>query len=296
MVRLVHYPSECHPKNKESMIRMCKTAGIEYEATNDRGRLNHGDYDYLWLPMFWISPDEIPLHVKILYGPQFFVFPEGALVGPRRPEWSKRAVYNVLADWNLDVFKEFASETVIPLVSHPFGINPAIEDVRLMLKPLDCIVYFKDRDPKQLEYAEGILNAMKYSYRVFRYGSYSNDDYMKTLATAKFALWIGRHESQGFAFQECLASNVPILVWDTTSMFDEWGAYKEYKGKKNLYATAASQWSSACGERIIRDYELPKALRNIMSNLQNYRPREFILNNVGDKVAMNQILQCLNDK
>jgi hypothetical protein len=295
MTRLIHYPSECHPKNKESMIRMCKSVGIEYEATNDRGRLNRTDYEYLWLPMFWISPDDLPSHVKIMYGPQFFVFPEGNLIGPRNPEWSKRAVYNLLADWNLDVFKEFAKDTVIPLVALPFGINPAIEDVKSNLKHLDCIIYFKQRNPKHLEYTEGILKGMNFSYKVFKYGSYNNSEYINALKNTKFVLWIGRHESQGFAFQECLASNVPILVWDVISMLDEWGSYQEYKGIKNLYATAAPCWSSICGERIIRDYELPKAIRNIMANLHNYRPREFILNNVADKVVMNQVLQCFNE-
>jgi hypothetical protein len=114
---------------------------------------------------------------------------------------------------------------------------------------------------------------------------------MNTLRVAKFAIWVGSHESQGFAFQECLASNVPILVWDVVSMMDEYGSYKEYVGRKNLFATTAICWSSVCGERILRDYEFEDALKEIQKNLPNYTPRKYILSHVNDKVCMNRILQ-----
>lgn len=294
MPRLVHYPDDCHPNNKRAMIRMCASAGIEYEATNDRQRLQRADYEYAWLPMFWVSPDEFPPNVKIMYGPHFSVFPEGPLVGPRNPEWSKRAFYNVLADWNLGVFAEFAKETVIPLMAAPFGINPAIDDVRHTVKPLDCLVYFKRRNPAHLQYAKQVLESKNMTYRVFEYGSYANDEYMRALKETKIVLWIGTHESQGFAFQDCLASNVPILVWDATSMFDEWNAYEKFRGQKNLYATTATQWSSACGERICYKYELYDSIERILKNLQTYAPREFILSKVSDKISIRDILQCLD--
>lgn len=293
MPRLVHYPDDCHPNNKRAMMRMCAAAGIEYEATNDRGRLSRPDYEYAWLPMGWVSPDELPSHVKIMYGPHFSVFPEGALVGPRNPEWSKRAFYNVLADWNLATFAEFAKETVIPLAALPFGINPAIEDVKQIIKPLDCILYFKRRNPAHLQFAKRILESKGLQYRVFEYGSYKNEDYIRALKETKFVLWIGTHESQGFAFQDCLASNVPILLWDVTSMFDEWGSYKQYKGQKNLSATTAIQWSNSCGEKIQFGYELSDAIQRMILSLENYKPREFILGKISDVHAMTAILQTL---
>ena len=290
MPRLVHYPDDCHPNNKRAMIRMCAAAGIEYEATNDRQRLQRADYEYAWLPMFWISPDEFPLNVKILYGPHFFIFPEGSLLGPRNPEWAKRAVYIALSDWVLNLYNEFVKETVIPFAVLPFGINPAIEDVKPNLKLIDCIIYFKRRNPAHLQYAKQVLESKGMTYRVFQYGSYSNDEYMRALKETKFVLWIGTHESQGFAFQDCLASNVPILVWDVMSMFDEWNMYERYRGQKNLYATTASQWSSTCGERIICEYELSNAIVNILTNIDKYTPREYILSRLSDTIAIKRIL------
>ena len=128
-------------------------------------------------------------------------------------------------------------------------------------------------------------------YRVFEYGSYANDEYMRALKETKFVLWIGTHESQGFAFQDCLASNVPILVWDATSMFDEWNAYEKFRGQKNLYATTATQWSSACGERIITAEELGNTVTNILTNIHKYTPRDYILSRVSDSIAIKRIFE-----
>jgi len=291
---LVHYPDDGHHKNKESIQRMCKVFNIKYEVTNDRERLNREDYTHLWLPCFWVSPDDLPKSIKILYGPHHFIFPEGVLCGPRNEEWSKRCVYTTLADWNLSVFHEFAPQSVIPFAPLCFGINPAIEDVKSYPKTLDCLIYFKRRDPMYLEKMEYNLKQKGLTYTVFRYGSYHNSTYINTLKQVKFCIWIGTHESQGFAFQECLASNVPILVWDVTSMMDEYNSYKEYIGKKNLFATTTTQWSSQCGEKILREYEIPTALDNIQENLEKYTPRKYILSKVSDEVTINRLLNYFN--
>jgi hypothetical protein len=292
-LRILQYRNDCHPNNTRSFMRMCASVGAEYEVTNDIQRLQRHDYDMLWSPMTWISPEELPPNVKILYGPNFFVFPEGPLVGPRNAEWSNRAVFTVLSDWVITTYNEFAKETVIPLVALPLGLDSTIEDVKLHPKPLDCLIYFKDRDPSQLEYAKSHLESKQLKYKVFRYGSYSNAEYMNSLREVKFVVWIGRHESQGFAFQDCLASNVPILLWDVTSMYDEWNAYQDYKGTRNLYATAAPVWSSECGERILREYELKSAMEYMLENYTKYTPRKYILERVGDKVTMKAILDSL---
>jgi hypothetical protein len=290
--RFLQYPDDAHVKNKESIRRMCSSAGITFEATNDRGRLNKADYDYLWLPMFWISPDEIPGTAKIIYGPHHSVFPQGALVGPLNEKWSQRCVYTTLSDWNLSVFREFAPETTIPLKALVFGVNvDQLEDVRGRPKTTDCLLYFKRRDPRDLEAARSALKAAGLSFTEFSYGSYKQGDFLDALKKVKFALWIGTHESQGFAFQEAMAMNVPILCWDATSMFDEYGSYIEYKGSKNLYATTATVWSSRCGERILRAYELPQALEAIQKNLGWYSPRQEITQRVSDSVTMKAITE-----
>jgi hypothetical protein len=248
--------------------------------------------------MFWVSPDEFP-GKYILYGPHHFVFPEGPIVGPRNEEWSKRCVYTALSDWNVEVFKEFARETVIPVVPLSFGINPAIEDCRSYPKTLDCIVYTKRRNPAHVQHCIQVLQTLGLSYKLFSYGSYNNQEFMNTLKTVKFCIWIGTHESQGFAFQECLASNVPILCWDATTMFEELKSdgtaeYERFRGQKQLKSTTATCWSSVCGEKVYDASELFYTTQFLHLNYSKYRTRGFIMAKLNDFVCMYNILCSLN--
>lgn len=294
-MKLIQYPDDCHPKNRESMRRMCAVWNIEYEATNDKSKCNDPSVTILWLPMFWVSPDEFP-GKYILYGPHHSVFPQGDLVGPLNPEWSKRCVYTTLSDWNLEVFKEFAHETVIPIAPLSFGISPAIEDCTSYPKSLDCIIYFKRRNPAYIQHAIQTLQQLNLTYKVFQYGSYQNQEYMNALKSTKLCIWIGTHESQGFAFQECLASNVPILCWDATTMFEELQqnsqpVYEYLRGQKQLKSTTATQWSPQCGQIIYEQDQLRPAIEQMLNTYINYIPRNFILNKCSDTNTMRRILE-----
>lgn len=302
MKKFLLYPTSCHPKNIESMERMCKSLSIQFESTNDRNRLNHYDYDYIWLPNVFVSPDEIPEHIFILYGPHYFVFPDGSwLDGVRNEKWSKRCVFNVLSDWNYIVHNEFIKDSVIPMKPLPFGVNDQIECNRIMPYQYDCIIYFKNRHPYFLDNVLSIVNQRNMSFKVFSYGSYVNDDFILSARKSKFCIWIGGHESQGFAFQECLMTNTPILVLNSTSMFDECDrngnqSYSYLLGKKELKATSATCWSDECGE-ICTIEDFAEKLDLIQKNveLNAYNPRKVIIEKRSDKVCMQNILNLSNN-
>ena len=135
--------------------------------------------------MFWISPDEVP-GAKIMYGPHHFIFPEGAICGPSNQEWSQRAVYNCLSEWNRQVYSEFTSESIIPFVSLPFGVE-ILPTRNLHTATFDCIVYVKRRDPKEVETVLRTLDDKGLQYRVFSYGSYQDSEYQKALQETKKA-------------------------------------------------------------------------------------------------------------
>ena len=72
---------------------------------------------------------EIPEHVKILYGPSFFVFPDNSwLDGAKNEIWSKRCLFTCLSEWTLNLYKDFIKESVIPMKAIPFGVNDKISN------------------------------------------------------------------------------------------------------------------------------------------------------------------------
>ena len=283
-----------HPKNTESMKRMCAAYDIEYELTFDRNRLRHGDYTIAWIPMEWISPDEFPSNVYILYGPQFFVLPEGPLCGPFNEEWSKRSVYTCLCKWNMGVYSEFSPSFVIPMKPFFFGISDSTPDFSEDEKTLDCVIYIKRRDPFHIIQVQEQLDKRQLTYEIFEYGSYDNTEYFNTLKRAKFCIWLGTHESQGFCFQETLVTNTPILLWDATSMYFEFTSegrmeFEKWLGTKTLESTTANLWSDECGLRM-DDTCIGDSIERMLELYTTFKPRSFILENASDKVCMNKIL------
>ena len=74
---------------------------------------------------------------------------------------------------------------------------------------------------------------------LIEYGKYSEQDYINALNEAKFGIWLGCTESQGIGLQEALATDLPLIVLDATSLFEN--AIKPKKSRfknkiqKNLF-------------------------------------------------------------
>ena len=73
-----------HHKNVEGLRQMCAAVGAKLEITSDTEYAKSCDHDLIILNSECISPYELPKNAKIIYGPQYWVFPEGPLVGPRQ--------------------------------------------------------------------------------------------------------------------------------------------------------------------------------------------------------------------
>lgn len=298
----MQYPSASHAKNDSSMRRMCAAHSIAFEATDDPGRLRVNDYDYLWLPCRFVSPDAIPAQVRILYGPSFFVFPEEGtwLNGARNADWSRRSVFTALSDWCVRCYKEISRDTVIPLAALPFGVDLPAVAAPDPLTARDCLVYFKMRHPSALQEALAAIAERGLSYTLMQYGHYQQQDYLCALRESRFCVWIGCHESQGFALQECLAADVPVLLWDAVSMFDEYvGDRFTYESQRpsgrRLASSTATTWSDACGE-VCTALDFREKLQLIDERSRQsprfYGPRAFLEPRVSDVACMRRLLSA----
>jgi hypothetical protein len=144
-----------------------------------------------------------------------------------------------------------------------------------------------------LDVVRNLCNARGLTYEVIKYGSYNEEHYRHVLATSKFGIWVGRHESQGFAVQEALSMNVPLVVWDAPSMFCEMsGSHKQYghmEGRYKLKSTAATTWDETCGlladERTIGD-----CIGRMAVEYGKYGGREFIVRELSPAACMGRWL------
>jgi hypothetical protein len=125
-------------------------------------------------------------------------------------------------------------------------------------------------------------------------GSDRVEEYHKLLLESKLCIWLGRHESQGFAFQEALSYNVPLLVYDVLDMKEEVNdhnvsVYASYN-RISLPATSAAFWDPICGEKTTNPKDIDPLLKKMMGSLDKYRPREFVERELSDKVCFKRVL------
>lgn len=284
-----------HPRNEEFMRRVSKKFNIEYHHTPSNS-FPDANYDIIWCPGIWINPDNYPSS-KFIFGPQFWIFPNKShdLFTQSKPEHSNRCIFTCLSDWNRICYNEFIdlSTSNIPFVALPFGL-----DIQESIKDTieyDCIIYVKRRHPSIVKFAKSVIEANSLRYRVFTYGSYDRNDYITSLRKTRFVVWIGSHESQGFGFQECLATGTPIFVYDVASMKDEYEngfSYQQYSEK--LIATTATYWDSRCGMIVKSNEEFKDNILQFLDSTHLYNPAEYIKETLTDEICFKRFLKTLN--
>tara|TARA_B100000925_G_C21997402_1_gene469603 strand:+ start:394 stop:1218 length:825 start_codon:yes stop_codon:yes gene_type:complete len=134
-------------------------------------------------------------------------------------------------------------------------------------KEIDCLVYFKKRPKDHLNQVLELLNTNKHSYEVFEYGKYNNTDLKKTALNSRFGIFMSRPETQGFAAQELLSCNLPLLVWDQKKNI--------YDGKE-LSGTTITYWNQECGEIVDTFEELNLNFDSFQNRLSSFNPYRLI--------------------
>jgi len=152
----------------------------------------------------------------------------------------------------------------------------------------NVVVYFKRRKPGELQYIENVLRFYRIPYKVFVYGSYSEAEYMDYLKGAKYGIWLDAHESQGFALEEALSMNVPLLVWNVRVMSQEYGS-----SYPDVPATTIPYWDESCGEVVYDWWDFTDVYSRFLSKLDSYRPRDFVIKELSIEVCEKRFLDFI---
>ncbi len=292
-MRFLYVDTYIHHKNRIGFLLMCRAKNIECVVTKDMRRFHEG-WDLVFIPTEAISPSYFPNAKSIMYGPQNFVFANGVWLRGNAT-FPPHCFYNLLSDWVIDTQEEMGGLS-LPSKSIPFAVDVDVFSPKPIPKEYDCFVYFKSRHSVELCYLEDELKKRNLNYKVIVYGKYKEHEYIDIIHKSKFGIWLGRHESQGFAVEECLSCNVPLLVWDCKSMFEEYNEkdemiYLDYLGKCKFKATAIPYWNDTCGLSFTEREEFPNMLRKMMETYQTFSPRTYILKTLSPEVCMERLLK-----
>ena len=185
--------------------------------------------------------------------------------------------YLVTCDWMYDLFEPVYGDRVATW--HAGMVTDDWVDTSTLPKDIDILVYDKVRwnrdrfgpeliEPIQREFARRSLRV-----ETIRYGAYTHEQYQRLLARSKGMLFLCEHETQGMAYQEAMASNVPVLAWDQGYWLDP--RRPEYTDQP-VRATSVPYFSETCGERFAGIEDFAGALERFLARQAEYRPRDYV--------------------
>lgn len=279
---------------------------IDFDVIDDPRiiqRINFNDYEYVYSPAMLIYHPENYPNTKFMFGPHVSVFPKPYISSTL--ENAKNVVYVQPSEW---ARKAWADTGIckFPIEVLPFGVDVdkfSPSDTPTEEDDIYVFIYYKRRSPIEFQsilkemnqWVSSDENGPHIEFRVFDYvEGYKEEEYLEYLKKATFGIWIGSHESQGFALEEALSCNVPLLVWDAINMNQEYDNTTRTYNHPSVSSTTAPYWDERCGEKFTMYYEFRPTFSRFLKNLSNYNPRQYILENLTYEKCEARFLEVLN--
>jgi len=220
----------------------------------------------------------------ILFGASLFAHPIES------PDfWSRHTnVQKMLVPgpWMRDMFVQHYPEEKIEV--WPVGIDTKRWRPRRSLKekPERILLYDKVRWERD-RYEKVIINPVRKELRergieveVLRYGDYFPEDLQNALKRCRAAVFLCEHETQGIAYQQMLASGVPIFAWDRGGYWQD----PDYFPDKVRWRPVSSvpYWDERCGMKFRNSGEFESGFCAFWRCLHagDFDPRGYILENL----------------
>jgi glycosyltransferase involved in cell wall biosynthesis len=271
-----------HHKNRIGLKLLLNNINYEYKFGNSN-EINN--YDIIYSPATPINSSQYP-NKKFIFGPHFSVFPDNRLQSINNI--NNNSVYIQPSEWVCQLWKNYNVETNILIKAFPFPVE--VEKFCPIQKSRnEVFIYFKRRKHEELEYVKQFLNNKNITYKIFDYvQKYSEEDYLKCLQNAKYGIIIDAHESQGFAIEEALSCNVPLVVWNVSIMSQEYGS-----NYSNIPCTSISYWDERCGEYFYKLEEFETTYNKFINKLETYSPREYIMENLSPQKCGQRFIELI---
>ena len=222
-----------------------------------------------WSPRFKDLPSET------LVGPNLVVIP------PDDPTiWSHFKNFVVPCQWVKDKYERFSLTQKTKIHTWAVGI-----DTELFCpsdkKEIDCFLYFKNGSQENRQKVIDTLEKRRISFVEFKYGGYSETDFIKTVQKCRFCILITDTESQGIAYQEILSMGLPCYVINKPF----WDYYPQF----SCPSTSVPYFDTRCGF-VCTDLSY---FENFLSVVNLFEPREYILDNLTLEKSASEYVKLL---
>lgn len=222
--------------------------------------------------------DAVTLTNPAIFGPGDFGMPADA-VAVASQERMKLLIQP--SEWFRDYYRPSCGEKVVTWFA---GIDTdEWADTSACAKTVDVLIYDKirwyrdTRVPAVLDRLTAHLDSHGLSYRILRYGYHHRTMFADALKASRSLAFLCEHETQGLAYQEALAANVPVFAWDEGEFVDP---QLKIAASPGLKVSSVPYFDDRCGARF-RLAGLEPQFDAFWAGLGGYRPREYVVHELG---------------
>ncbi len=271
------------------LARALERRGCDVRVNDRRFARRHpghpvGLFGYPHLLEGWDLPNPAVL------GPGLYDHPSLASGLMRDP---RNRAYLVCSDWMRRMFARWYGDACRVWFN---GIDlDEWPDTRGEAKDVDVLVYDKvrwDRERWEPGLVRPVLEGLaRRGLRVetVRYKEYDHAAYRALLRRSRAMVFLCEHETQGLAYQEALASGVPVLAWDQGFWLDP---NREKFEPEPVPASSVPYFSEECGARFRGAGDFDAALDDFLSRLEGYDPRRYVARELSLERSADLYLSC----
>ena len=287
-MKILFIKSGIHHKNLHFILNCKQITFHIIDNVNEIQNLDLSEFDVVYSPCQPIDVSKYP-NTKFIFGPHFSVFPHQHQMNMIK---GKNSIYIQPSEWVRQLWINSPYCADIKINPFSFGVDTyKFNEIKPTESRTNVFVYFKRRRPDELNAILNLLQSKNIEFRIFDYVSrYSEEEYIAYLQNSKYGIWLDAHESQGFALEEALSCNIPLLVWNVSSM------NQEYRSSyNNIPATTIPYWDARCGEYFYNVKEMEETFNKFLSKIDTYKPREFILENLSMEICEEKFINLINN-
>ncbi len=187
----------------------------------------------------------------------------------------------VPGNWMVDMFEPFYGDKV---KAWPTGIDTNKWQPIAGNKTVDFLIYDKVRwdherfEDELINPIVNILDQHNLSHQTISYGQYTHAQLREKLSQSKAVIFLCEHETQGLAYQQILATNIPILAWDRGGYWQD-PAYYPHKVKYQP-VSSVPYWDARCGLKFTNAGTFEAQLLSFVQKRNEFEPRQYITENL----------------
>jgi hypothetical protein len=284
-----------HHANLRGLKWMCKELSLSSHLIKSKSEIDTYKGYWLVLSMNELVPNTFA-NKLVISGPH--LLPHDII----QSSINDLCIWNALNDWVKNLF--ISVNPNLKCICAPFPIPYNLPDLtpNQDIEKTDILIYFKQRPYELLTnckiIVDNLLTQSKYAkdlIRVFEYGKYDYETWTESLKRSKFVIFLIASESQGFAVQEAMSLDVPIIMWDITELNQaniespRWFDRPEYH--KHIPVTGATIWNDAdCGIKVNDYISFKNAVQHMFSSYDKYHPRSLLIQHFEPELCLQRFL------